>query len=212
MGISEGCSIVTDPKGRDMDNKGNFNKKSILAVLFLSLFISGISAEDIYKTSFSFGVIGVGISSDESFSNGYYYGNLLCLEHTFNDRLALKMSPLYFNWNMFDEDIFQLTFLNAFLSYNLLDDDYVFLGPSISINTLGYNNLALINLNAGFVFSISSIPSKTVLKYNYIFLEAGVTYNTSTYSVYGNVGVDLLWLLAILGNPSKENEVAETSF
>lgn len=182
---------------------GFFCKKGIV-VFFLFILISGISAEDIYKTSFSFGVIGVGISSDESFSNGYYYGNLLCLEHKFNDRLALKMSPLYFNWNMFDEDIFQLTFLNAFLSYNLLDDDYVFLGPSISINTLGYNDLALINLNAGFVFSISSIPSKTVLKYNYIFLEAGVKYNTNTFTVYSNVGVDILWVLAILGNPSKD--------
>ncbi|MBN2876768.1 MAG: hypothetical protein JXL85_03845 [Bacilli bacterium] len=188
------------------------NKVAVLALLFFAILINGISANENRKTSFSLGVIGAGISSDESYSNGYYYGNLLCFEHTFNDRLDLKVSPLYFNWNMFDENIFQLTFLNAFLSYNLLDDDYIFLGPSISINTFGYNDLGLINLNAGIVFSISIKPSTTVLKYTCIFLEAGVKYNTSTYSIYSNVGVDLLWLLAVLGNPSKENEMAETSF
>lgn len=190
----------------------NMNKVAVLALLFFAILINGISANENRKTSFSLGVIGAGISSDESYSNGYYYGNLLCFEHTFNDRLDLKVSPLYFNWNMFDENIFQLTFLNAFLSYNLLDDDYIFLGPSISINTFGYNDLGLINLNAGIVFSISIKPSTTVLKYTCIFLEAGVKYNTSTYSIYSNVGVDLLWLLAVLGNPSKENEMAETSF
>ena len=178
--------------------------KKGMVVFFLFILISGMTAEEIRKTSFSLGIFGVGISSDESFSNGYYYGNLLCLEHKFNDRLGLKVSPLNFNWNMFDENIFQLTFLNAFLSYNLLDNDSVFLGPVISVNTLGYDDLALIDLNAGLVFSISSIPSKTVLKYNYIFLEAGVKYNTNTFTVYSNVGVDILWVLAILGNPSKD--------
>jgi len=174
------------------------SKQKLIIFLLLLFFLT----LNIYSGDYglSSGVMGVGISSENSFDNGYLFGNFFNFVYQSEIGFGFEVSPLSIFWNMKDKSVFSSTFLNATVFYNFLKHKYFVFGLFTKVHMLEDIKPNYFGLQSGLMFSIREFDDDSILFFgiiNIINVELGYTYTNGTSAFYTQVGIDALVVAAL---------------
>jgi hypothetical protein len=174
-------------------------KKFKMCILFVFFFaIKGYSLEN--ENSISFGLLGFGYDIENNVNTGYLFGNFFEFLHQSSTGVGLNISPLHFTIDLKDSNIAKVTFVNVTFFYNFIKSSYFILGPFASIYTISYTNIFAFDSKFGIRFAIRNYGDDSFFAFNYLFSELGYKLNNDgVAAIYGKIGIDLLWVLALLG-------------
>jgi len=171
--------------------------KLIISLLLLFLLPLNIYSGDYGISS---GVMGVGISSEKSFDNGYFYGHFLDFVYQSEIGFGVEVSPLSISWNMKDKSVLASTFVNTTIFYDILKQENFVLGPFTTIHMLGNKQLDYFGLQSGLFFSIREFDDDSKYFFNIINIinvELGYSYTNGTSAFYAQVGIDAIGVIAL---------------
>ena len=170
--------------------------------LIISLLILFLLPLNIYSGDYgiSSGVMGVGISSEKNFDNGYFYGHFLDFVYQSEIGFGVEVSPISISWNMKDTNVLASTFVNTTVFYDFIKQENLVFGPFTTIHMLENKQLDYFGLQSGLLFSIREFDDDSILFFNItniINVELGYSFTNGTSAFYAQVGIDAIGLIVL---------------
>ncbi|MDR0387027.1 MAG: hypothetical protein LBH57_03230 [Treponema sp.] len=186
--------------------------KKIVVMQFL-FFLSFRAYSFVPGISLNLGVMGIGVSFENTNVAGYFWGNIGTFAYQSSWGFGVNVSPVHFFSDMNDPTSYSLTFVNTSVFYNFLKHDHLILGPFGSVNAVMYNRPDFFEFHGGITFLIRNINffspdfyKNSILGVDFLVVELGYTYNNKGgQGFYIRAGMDLLSILF----QSKQTELKE---
>jgi len=187
-------------------------KLIILPLLFFSLSALHSTERNI---GISLGYVGIGYNAGSNNHDGYFFGQIFNFWWQSRGGFGIAASPLNFLIHFNNSEHDRLTFVNASLFYNVMEEadrEFGAIGPFISVHAVDINNPGFFEFRTGLNFTFREIFAESSMLYSDLFVfEFGYKFNrTNRHGLYVHFGVDLLAILFLVNMLGPTEQSANT--